>query len=1380
MRAQAITCCHFLVGWLWLTALTNSLLLAQPSVLPSSEVGLPFIQNFTSKDYNAHSQNWAILQDQRGVMYFANGLGVLEYDGVSWRLIPVPNGSGVYSLGMDQQGRIYVGAKGDFGYLAPDSVGQRQFVSLLDHLATEYRDFSNVWDISTTAEGVYFRSREYLFCWKEGSAGQGSLKVWQPVTEFYRFYTVKGTHYITQRHIGLMKLVDDEWELVLDGERFAKKYIYFILPFPVPEASSPRILIGTRAQGLLIYDGTTFEPFPLPDEVKALLNEQQLYAGLWLPNGHLALVLRRAGVAIINQQGQLVQLLNQEAGLGDEIARFAYLDQQGGLWVAFNNGLSRVEVPSPFSYFGKTRGLETNVSAIVRHQEGLYVGGSQGVYRLTPATSANHHPRFQSVEDMTTSAWSLLSVDDALWVATGGGVYRMTEDQTTKIIDQLTWCLYRSPTDPNIIFAGVRTGLVLLKKMKGRWQVVGRVQGVSESIGIRTIVEERQGVIWLGTSGGNGYIRVRLEEAVLTSLGAATLSQEIPATIKHYQQDQRVPGGFVRVYAVDGRVVFATNAGLKRLDEASGQFVPDTTLGARFADTTTSVSRVVEDQLGNVWIKSPLANGMGETGRLRREGNGQWSYQSTAFNRIADWGSVYVMYPDPQYEGVIWIGGPEGIVRYDDTIQKDYRTDFQTLIRRVTLPEDSLLFGGVPTPSLQTPTLRFADNSIRFTFAATSYEESGANRYQVFLEGFDQQWSAWTEETRKDYTNLPEGAYTFRVRARNLYGHLSEEGSYAFTILPPWHRTWWSYLLQGLLAFGLVLGFIQWRLRAVHRQTIKLEQVVADRTEALAEKNEQLREMDTIKSRFFANISHEFRTPLTLVMGQIESVLPTLEKPASVEKLEVAHRNAAQLQRLINQLLDLSKLEGGKMTLRASGQNIVPLLQQLTSTFESMAQQKNIALRFESTCPTIRVYYEQDKVEKVLYNLLSNALKFTPTGGQVLVNVATAGQGSSQVEPLEEKGELKLSVRDSGVGIPSDRLPHIFDRFFQVDSSQTREFEGTGIGLALTKELVQLHGGGIAVESTEGFGTTVTVTLPLGKAHLRAEQMVDKAILSNGWENQSELAAEELLSSEEGSPSDNYEPIDERKDMILVVEDNTDMRAYIRQGLERAYHILEAANGVEGFAQAQEQVPDLIITDVMMPQMDGYEFTDKIRQETVTAHIPIIMLTAKAAEEDKLAGLAQGVDAYLTKPFNKKELQIRVRKLIEMRKKLRQQTGGQTLLQSGEIAVASLDQQFLKRVQQTIEDHLSNEDFGVDKLALEVGVSQRQLQRKLKALTDHSPQQCIRSMRLGRAKQLLEQGAGTVTQIAFQVGYGDLTAFSKAFHTEFGQAPSGVLQKKSS
>ena len=584
-----------------------------------------------------------------------------------------------------------------------------------------------------------------------------------------------------------------------------------------------------------------------------------------------------------------------------------------------------------------------------------------------------------------------------------------------------------------------------------------------------------------------------------------------------------------------------------------------------------------------------------------------------------------------------------------------------------------------------------------------------------------------------------------------------------------------QYIYTAIAGFFALLVIVLMILRGRQKQQ-QTNRLLAQQNEDIHRQKEQLQEMDTIKSRFFTNISHEFRTPLTLVMGQIESFLTAPD----TDKLKMAHRNAAQLQRLINQLLDLSKLEGGKMTLRASCQNIVPLLRHLTSTFESMAEQKNIALRFESTSSSIRVYYEQDKVEKILYNLLSNALKFTPTGGQVLVKAATAMRGSTQVGTSEEKGELKISVRDSGVGIPADRLPHIFDRFFQVDSSHTREFEGTGIGLALTKELVQLHGGGIAVESTEGFGTTFTVTLPLDKAHLPAEQIVDVAEVSTGFGNLSGLAADESFSSGEVPASDNPEPMDDKKDMILIVEDNADMRTYIRQGLERAYHILEAANGEEGFTQAQEHVPDLIITDVMMPQVDGYEFTRKIRQETVTAHIPIIMLTAKAAEEDKLAGLEQGVDAYLTKPFNKEELLIRVRKLIEMRQKLRQQTGGQIILQPGEIAATSLDQQFLQQIQQTIEDNINNEAFGVDKLALEVGVSQRQLQRKLKALTDHSPQQCIRTMRLGRAKQLLEQGAGTVTQIAFQVGYGDLTAFSKAFHAEFGQAPSVVLQKKSS
>lgn len=1385
MRATRITLRHFLVCLLWILFAATGRSIAQSSEQFTKELGLPFIQNFSPKEYDAHSQNWAILQDERGLMYFGNTSGILVYDGVSWQEIHTSKGSVVYCLTMDQQGRIYGGGRGDFGYLAADSVGQLQFVSLMESLPPAYRDFSVIRQVYTTSQGVFFVSPQYLIGLKKGESDKDTLQVWEATTRFHRGYAIWDTIYVTQLQVGLMKLTDDSLRLASNHKYFLTEEgdIYTMLPYPPQAASSSTFLMGSRQHGLFLYDGTTVRSFTDDPAVNKLCTEKSLYTGQWLSDGRLALVLSKAGVAIVNQQGELLQLLNEQSGLRNEEGHAALQDRQGALWMAANNGLSRIEIPSPISSFNKMLGMDGGVNDLVRHQGQLYAATNLGVYRLSQPESAISHPRFQLMNKFSGSVWSLLSADNALWIGSNQGVYRDVQGKIDVAMEGNARFLYHSQHHENLIWVGLENGLAALGKRNGQWQFLGQVDGISEEI--RTIVEDQRGDVWLGTSAGDGFLRVRLENTdVISQISKAT---KIPASVERFQEAQGVPEGYVRVYLVDGRVIFATDAGLKRLDETRNLFVPDTSLGEHFADTTISVSRVVEDHLGNVWIKSTLAGGHRESGVLIRGTDGNYTYHNTSFMRIADWGSVYTMYADPLYDNVLWIGGPEGIIRYDHGVEKNYNAGFQTLIRRVTINDDSLLFAGNPTS--QRPVLSYHDNSIRIAFAATSYEQSLANRYQVMLEGFDKRWSGWTDETRKDYTNLPEGEYTFRVHARNLYGQISEEGSFPFSILPPWHRTWWGYMLQGFIAFGLIFVFIRWRLLAMHRQTVKLEQVVEDRTAELAEKNEQLLEMDTIKSRFFANISHEFRTPLTLVMGQIESVLPDLKKPPVIDKLRMAHRNAARLQQLINQLLDLSKFEDGQMTLHASYQNVVPLLRHLTSTFESMAEQKNIKLGFESVQDTIMAYIEQDKLEKIMYNLLSNALKFTPSGGLVLVKIQTSLRNPGRYLPedsnvnqsaaTEEKGDLRIIVRDSGIGIPSNRLPHIFDRFYQVDSSQTREFEGTGIGLALTKELVQLHGGGISVESSEGFGTTFIVTLPLGKTHLKPEQVAATTTDLTGFVNLPNLP-DESLSVWEGVTLDNtVEQIHAgNRDIVLIVEDNADMRTYIREGLEKNYSMLEARNGEAGLAKAQEAIPDLIITDAMMPIMDGYELTHQLRRDAVTSHIPIIMLTAKATEEDKFEGLEKGVDAYLTKPFNKKELQIRVRKLIEMRKKLRQQLGAKAVLTPSEIEVPSMDQQFLQSIQDIIEENIDNENFSVDELALAVGVGRRQLERKLKALTGSSPQQCIRTMRLTRARQLLEQGVGTVTEIAFQVGYGDITAFSKAFQAEFHQLPSTVLQKK--
>jgi DNA-binding response OmpR family regulator/nitrogen-specific signal transduction histidine kinase len=522
----------------------------------------------------------------------------------------------------------------------------------------------------------------------------------------------------------------------------------------------------------------------------------------------------------------------------------------------------------------------------------------------------------------------------------------------------------------------------------------------------------------------------------------------------------------------------------------------------------------------------------------------------------------------------------------------------------------------------------------------------------------------------------------------------------------------------------------------------------------------KLREVNEIKSRFFANISHEFRTPLTLILGPIHKWQERVQEEGLKKDLSMAERNAHRLLRLINQLLDLSKLEVGGMKLHARCMNIVPLIKGITYSFESSAGIRGITLKTSVEREEIQVYCDEDVIEKVLTNLLSNAMKFTPKGGSVEVTV----------KRVTGRGEfVEIGVSDTGIGIPETHLAHIFDRFYQVDDSATREQGGTGIGLALVKELVELHHGTTSATSRPGLGTSFTIALPLGKEHLKPEEIVA------GPEVGEEVVAKIIPEGREVG-QESSRPLDQNqgKHLILVVEDNADVREYIKDNLSDNYCVLEASDGLEGIEKARETVPDLVLSDVMMPKKDGYELCRTLKSDERTSHIPVILLTAKAASENKLEGLETGADDYLIKPFEPKELQVRIKNLIELRRKLRERFKTSVPLKPGEVAVTSMDDVFLKRVIVAVEQHMGEEHFHTDDLAREVGLSRVQLHRKLTALTNQPPGDFIRYLRLHRAMELIEKNAGTISEIAYVVGFNDPSYFSKCFHKQFGKAPVEV------
>lgn len=539
----------------------------------------------------------------------------------------------------------------------------------------------------------------------------------------------------------------------------------------------------------------------------------------------------------------------------------------------------------------------------------------------------------------------------------------------------------------------------------------------------------------------------------------------------------------------------------------------------------------------------------------------------------------------------------------------------------------------------------------------------------------------------------------------------------------------------------------------MQEQTERLEQTVEERTEQVQQQADQLREMDRVKSRFFVNLTHEFKTPLTLIMNPARELLQISQEALTRQYAGFILQNSERLQQLINQLLDLSKLENGQPGIATQPLELVQWARNQIALFQSLAQPKNIRLSFLSSLQKLWIEADTDKLEKMLHNLLSNAIKFSHAGGQVEVQI-----------DLIKENNLALSVRDQGIGIPASKLPYIFDRFYQVDASDTRSRDGAGIGLSLTKELAHLLGGEITVQSQEGNGSSFVLTLPYEAATSDAHSFSKP-------EQFIPVSIDDLSATETGRPDD--------RPLILIVEDNPDLRQFMILSLSEKYQLLGAADGTEGIRLALEQIPSAIITDIMMPERNGYELCETLKADTRSSHIPIIMLTAKADADSRILGIETGADAYLAKPFDKRELIAVTENLLRNRQHLREKYSKDSIWLSGISDMPSKEQEFIEKVRASIAEHLDDSDYGADQLAGDLALSRTQLHRKLKQLLDQSPGELIRIIRLQRAHALLKNRAGTVAEVAYMVGYGNPANFSTSFSRHFGYPP-GQLSKVNS
>jgi len=651
--------------------------------------------------------------------------------------------------------------------------------------------------------------------------------------------------------------------------------------------------------------------------------------------------------------------------------------------------------------------------------------------------------------------------------------------------------------------------------------------------------------------------------------------------------------------------------------------------------------------------------------------------------------------------------------------------------------------------------LPYNNHDFSFSFASLNYSLTTKSQYAYKLEGYDKEWQFVGTRRNANYSKVPPGNYVFLVRSNSRGSFQNKvEAALHIVVMPPWWRTWWAYLLYSIGLLGLLIWY-----RHILVKRIRLENDLKMEHLELT----KMQEMERLKSNFFANISHEFRTPLTLVLAPLKDLYNDCFQGDYKTQYRMMIRNAERLLQLINQLLDLSKLDSGNMKLVACQQNLIDFLSPIFSSFDSYVGKRNITYSYVHPPEPIYLYFDADKLEKIVTNLLSNACKFT-TDGSITLSVQVVGPA------------VEISVSDTGLGIPEEYMNDIFGHFYQVTNhAYPVDRGGTGIGLSLVKELVELHKGTIRVNSEVGQGTSFTVSLLVGKDHLETAEITQEA--QSQWDRDAILWGMEApvdAVDEGASTYASMEVADEENPLILLVEDNADMRKYLKQRLRKQYRVIEAVDGSEGKKLAMEKMPDLIISDVLMPKMTGNELCHSLKNNIQTSHIPIILLTAQATSESKIEGLLIGADDYVSKPFLSDELEARVLNLIKSREALRAlfANNSKLVLEPKELIITPLDEIFMKKVLESIETNMADSEYRIDTLGKDVCMSRMSLYKKIKALTGQTAVEFVRTIRLKRAAQLLRQQQLTVSEVTYEVGFNDLQYFRICFKKQFGVSPS--------
>ncbi|MBN2349588.1 MAG: response regulator [Bacteroidales bacterium] len=1082
-------------------------------------------------------------------------------------------------------------------------------------------------------------------------------------------------------------------------------------------------------------------------------------------------------------------------GISDNYVDYLYYDNEGILWIgSINAGINLLNIednkftiirndpknPNSLSY--------NTIRSIYEDYQGILwigtYGGGLNRYDGRNFTHYLHEP--DNPASISHNIVSAIHEDKYgnFWIGTWGGSLSLMNRKTGEFSQNS----YNIPEFVNDIYEdnsgnlwiGCNGGVfVYNQEKKNVFRFDSEVSGHSKltATSINKILKDRFGYIWVGTWNGLNRVRYNAETFAIDTI----YRYRKESSQNNNLSDNRI----ITAYEDSrGNLWIGTYAGgLNKINLYSlhSTKTPDPEF-VNFTDKDglpgNTVYGILEDNTGNLWISTN--NGLSKFNVENQEFYNFYEDDGLQGNQFY-WHAFL-----KARSGEMYFGGINGLnFFHPDSIKS--KQDFPKVVI-----SDFLLFNKSVGIAKETNGRQILEKSISFTdniiltrkdyafsfeFSALTYKSQNKIRYAYQLENFDPEW-IYTSAKRRyaTYSHLRPGNYTFKVKSTSRNGAWDNNFTKIdITILPAYWETTWAFIIYGIVLVLLLIFFrSQILARARYKHNIQLERI----------EHEKAEEYNDMKLKFFTNISHEFKTPLTLILGPLDKLLLMNNLDHKIkQQLTFMHSGSKRLLRLINQVLKFRKVETGNFELRVSQQDIIPYLKEIAVSFKSQSRRNHIKYSLKFPATSAYVWFDENIIETIVYNLLSNAFKFTPEKGKIQLAVSfTDSENKIVIPDREHERNICIEVSDTGSGISQERLELIFKRFYQIGKSEEQK-RGTGIGLALCKDLVELHHGTISVQSEEHVGTKFTVIIPVYESFF-TESEFDRSIpdATSVRKNLPEFLKEEqeiVLNDEDISALHFNKPDQANAPKILIIEDDAELVKYVGKLLENNYFIITANNGIKGLECALKENPDLIISDIMMPEENGIDLCEKLKTDFHTSHIPIILLTALSSIDDKIKGISVGADEYISKPFHPKHLTIRIEKLIEQHRQLKKYFTSAGFYNNPDRSdIPSIDEKFLKKVMDYIEKNISESELNVDHLSKEIGISSTHLYRKIKTLTGLSTNELIRKLRLKKAAGLLSSGQGTISQVMYDVGFSSHSYFAKCFQEEFGLTPKEFISVK--